>query len=84
MGIDYDEIRITTSREIAICEKKIKMLKDVLANFEKQYGISTATFLEQLKNNALNGTDDFRTWHESHQGLQNWEERLTEYRKFMR
>lgn len=83
MPIEYDEIGITTGREVLICRKYIKKFKKKIMNFENLYSITTEEFLKRINNKDLNKNKDFISWHESYTGLKNWEERLKEYKKFI-
>ena len=80
MSPEYDEIRITTSREIRICEQAIKKLKKIVYEMEIKYGMQTNMFLEKYGRGMLSETRDFISWKESYAGIGNWEARLKEYR----
>ncbi len=83
MSLEYDEIRITTRREIAICEQKIKKLEQVIAGLEKKYRISSAALLKDFNPTVSQNEREMIRWHESCCALQRWKERLTEHRRIM-
>ncbi len=87
MAIIYDEVWITTGREIKVCEDAIRAYRKELRSFEERYGISTEEFI----NNS--GTDmeavakvtekDRKKWYELYLGLKRTEERLKGLQEFL-
>lgn len=83
MSLEYDEIRITTRREIAICRQAIKKLETVLAGMEKKHRTASADFLKDFDPNITKATSEMIEWYESCCALQRWKERLVEHRRIM-
>jgi len=83
MGIPYDEISISTKREIAVCEKKVRDLKKVIFGMEDKYRMNTVEFIEKPEKGNKVEEDDARRWHECFEGLKNWEQRLRELKEIL-
>ena len=77
--MEYDEIRITTRREIAICEQAITKLEKTLAGMEKKHGISSTEFLQKFDPSITQADGEMMEWYETCQALQRWRERLVEH-----
>ena len=79
--LQTDEYGISISREITVCKNMIDRQEKELAQFEKQYGIST----EQLIAGELLKTEgkerDFDAWRNGYEGLLAWKQRLKEYKE---
>jgi hypothetical protein len=80
MSIPYDEIFFSTKREIAVCERSIRELKEIISSMEEKYHLNTAEFLGKSRGCAGLEEDDVRIWRESSEGLKEWEQRLRELR----
>ncbi len=81
--MEYDEIRITTRREIAICEQAIKKIKRELAAVEKKHGISNEVFLDSYSQQVVSPDSEMSRWYEMCSALERWKERLAEHRRIM-
>jgi hypothetical protein len=74
--MEYDEIRISTRREIAICRGWIKKLETLIETMGKKYNTTSADFLTDL--DPRNPPDGQMTrWHDSCCTLKRWKERLS-------
>jgi hypothetical protein len=77
-----DEYEISLGREIALCHKMIKRLRNTLYEREKQAGMTMEAFLPVSEESRLPGEKrDLRNWRKDHEELQKWQEMLTEYEK---
>ncbi len=76
MSVIYDEVYISTMREMNICKKAIKRLRQAIENMERKYNLNTAEFIEGFKNGGMRDKEDYLLWHTSYEELKNWEERL--------
>ena len=74
-----DEYEISIGREITLCRKMVRRLKDALARREKQYGMTTAAFLQALEEGCLSEKHPIQSWNQEYQELQYWQKILTEY-----
>jgi uncharacterized protein YllA (UPF0747 family) len=83
VGLEYDEIKITTRREIAVCEDAIRKLKKTIAVMEQKYHMSTAEFMKNVQAGADRSRKDFVQWYESLEALTRWEERLKGHMKII-
>jgi hypothetical protein len=83
MTVEYDEIRITTRREIAICEQAIKKLEIVIAAMEKKYQLSSAAFQKDFDPGAPELNNELKHWYESCAALEQWRARLAEHMRIM-
>ena len=84
MSLVYDELFISTKREIAVCEDAMKKVRKTLAHMESRYAMSTPAFIEKVKNNDMGGNADYELWYSSFLGLGRWEERLEGLREILR
>ncbi len=64
MTITYDEVWITTMREIEICRYSIRKYEDFLERMEAKYGMKTEDFLKKYEGNALEANRDFKKWYD--------------------
>jgi hypothetical protein len=78
MGVVYDEVYITTRREIHLCEKAIERLKRKVAALEKKHAMTTADFAARFAAGELGKCGDFVLWHEAQVGIEGWGKRLRE------
>jgi DNA/RNA-binding domain of Phe-tRNA-synthetase-like protein len=74
-----DEYEISLGREIALCRNMVRKLKESLERQEKQFGMTTAAFIQALKREGLTEQPIIQTWNQEYQELQTWQKRLTEY-----
>lgn len=84
MTVPYDELFISTKREITICEKKIAGLRKDLGEMEKRYGMSTEEFIGRFTGGDMEDRRDFRDWREKYEGLAKWGKRLHDLREILR
>jgi hypothetical protein len=81
--LEYDEIRITTRREMEICRQAIKKLEKLIADMEKKYCITSNEFLEDFDPNAVGHVKEKVRWYQSCLALERWKERLAEHQWIM-
>jgi hypothetical protein len=79
LAMHTDEYEISIGREIALCRKMVKQLKNSLERREKQYGMTTAAFLQALEKECLSEQHPIQSWNQEYQDLQYWQKMLTEY-----
>ena len=78
-----DEYEISLGREIAFCRKRVRQLKDSLERREKQYGMTTAAFLQALEEGCLSEPHPNQSWKQEYQELHYWQKTLTEYQEVL-
>ena len=78
-----DEYEISLGREIAFCRKKVRRLQDSLERREKQYGMTTAAFLQALEEGRRSEPHPPEDWKQEYQDLQYWQKTLTEYEEVL-
>jgi hypothetical protein len=76
-----DEYEISIGREIALCQKMVRRLKDSLARREKQWGMTTEAFLLALKEGCLSAPHPLQGWEREYQELHYWQKTLSEYQE---
>jgi len=77
-----DEYEISLSRELNVCEKKIKEIEKFLAAMEERYDMETRSFVEGfLDGKIMVQKDDFMSWKNHYEELKDWRERKKEYEK---
>lgn len=81
--MEYDEIRITTCREIKVCEGAIKKLEKTIAALEKKYNKTSSDFLQDFNPYAYPPNGELTSWHDSCCALQRWKERLSAHWQIM-
>ncbi|MHB8067892.1 MAG: hypothetical protein ACYDIC_08340 [Desulfobaccales bacterium] len=74
-----DEYEISIGREIALCRRMVRQLKDSLERREEQCGMTTEAFLKALKEGCLSAQHPIQSWNKEYQELQYWQKILTEY-----
>ena len=74
-----DEYEISMGREIAFCRKMVRKLKDSLERREKQYGMTTAAFLQSPEKGCLSAQHPIHSWTQEYQELQYWQKTLAQY-----
>jgi hypothetical protein len=82
MSIEYDEIRITTRREIDICLAAIGKLEAYLAAMEEKFGTASDVFMQQMIT-ADSIDPEKQHWYESCLALKRWQKRLAEHQQIM-
>jgi len=69
-----DEYEISLSRELNICEKKIKQFRKVLAGMEAKYKMKTEVFAGKVAGGDITEQkDDFVAWMKEYEALKGWE-----------
>jgi len=85
--MEYDEIRITTRREINICRGAIKTLEATITSLEEKYRLTAPGSLEGISGTCMSSPivadEDQRRWRESHLALERWKERLKAHQQIM-
>jgi hypothetical protein len=82
VAMGYDEIQITTRREINVCEGAIRKLEKVIMSMEKKYKTTSSDFLRDF--DPHNSPDDeLKLWHDSCCALARWKERLSAHWQIM-
>ena len=84
MSVPYDELFISTKREIGVCEGAIRRLRKTLDDMEGKYRMGTLEFVGKLGRGELKENEDFLLWRESCEGLKSWEERLEGLREILK
>lgn len=74
-----DEYGITLSREVNICNKKLKQIERILAKMENKYKVKTEVFIEEYTRGERSGNKDFYKWKENYEALKIWKERKRQY-----
>jgi hypothetical protein len=74
-----DEYEISMGREIALCRRMVRQLKDALDRREKQCGMTTEAFLQALEEGRLSEPHSLKIWKQEYQDLRYWQKTLTEY-----
>lgn len=82
--MEYDEIRITTRREIAVCKGAIQRLERVIAALERRYGKKTVDLLGELGDVGPPPEGDFRLWYDTSLALRRWDERLRAHQEILK
>lgn len=77
--LQTDEYCISISREITVCRNMIDRQKKELAQFEKQYGISTEQLIAGEIPKTGGGARALEEWRNGYEGLLAWQQRLREY-----
>lgn len=60
----YDEVWITTMREVEICRYSLKKYECFLKKMEDKYGMKTEDFLKRYKESELRANRDFKKWYD--------------------
>ena len=79
-----DEYEISLGREIALCRKMVRQLKDALEKREKECGLTTAAFLQTIEAGCPPAPHPTQSWKQEYQELQYWQKRLTEYEEALK
>ena len=75
-----DEYEISLSREITICKRVIRGIREKLQQREEHFGVTWAGIREGQKKPAIDERE-MRAWQEDFEALPQWEQRLAEYRQ---
>ena len=75
-----DEYEISLSRELNVCEKKIKKIRQVLIGLEMKYKMKTEVFVTELSSGNIAGQkEDFDVWIREYEALKKWEALRDQY-----
>jgi hypothetical protein len=77
--VHTDEYEISIGREIDLCRRMVRQLKNALERRERQCGMTTAAFLQALEEGRLTEQHSIQCWNQEHQKLQFWQKMLAEY-----
>ena len=83
MGVVYDEVFISTMKEINVCKNEIRKLSKVAYDMETKYNLSTVEFMERFNSGTMGEGKDYREWYDSYAGLKGWEQRLKEFQEIL-
>ncbi len=83
MAVEYDELYISTMREVQVCRKNIKRLTALIREMEGKYNLTTAEFIGGSGETVKSDSRDYAVWHECREGLKNWERRLKEFNEIL-
>jgi hypothetical protein len=76
-----DEYEISLGREIAVCRKMVKRLKDLLERRQKLSGMTPEAFRQAIKEGCLSEQFPIKNWNQEYQELLCWQKTLIEYEK---
>jgi hypothetical protein len=79
----YDEIRITTCREIKVCEGAIKKLEKAIGVLERKYNKTSSDFLHDFDPYEYPPNGELTHWHDNCCALERWKERLSAHWQIM-
>jgi hypothetical protein len=74
-----DEYEISIGREIALCRKMVRKLKESLERREKQCGMTKEAILQALEDRCQSEQHPIQSWKREYQKLQYWQKLLAEY-----
>ena len=74
-----DEYEISIGREIALCRRMVRQLKDSLERGKKQCGMTMEAFLQALEEGYLSEKHPIQNWNQEYQNLKFWQKMLSEY-----
>lgn len=74
-----DEYAITLSREVNICNKKLKAIEKFILKMESKYKMKTKVFLEEYEKGGKRNNKDFNMWKEKYEAMKFWKERKKQY-----
>ncbi len=83
MVVVYDELFISTMKEINVCKKAIRRLSKTLSDLETKYDLTTAEFIERFNDGRMRAEKEYIKWHDSFMGLKNWQQRLKEFEEIL-
>lgn len=76
-----DEYGITLSREVNICNVKLKEIRRFLAEMEEKYTLTTEAFLEGCE---IANSKDAAAWKENYVALKTWSHLKEQYDEIYR
>jgi hypothetical protein len=80
-----DEYEISLSRELHVCENRIKKITKCLAKMEMKYKIKTEVFAVELSRGNITGQkDDYKVWMKEYEALKKWEVLRDQYAALLR
>ena len=84
MAIEYDEIRITTRREINVCEEAIRRLEKQIGAMEEKHKTTSTDFFREFDPSSSPPKGELSRWHDSCCALERWKERLSAHWRIMK
>ncbi|MBI5848681.1 MAG: hypothetical protein HZB31_12190 [Nitrospirae bacterium] len=79
-----DEYGITLSREVNICNRKLKEIRLFLAKMEEKYHMKTDAFIGECTGTEHKDNRDFAEWKENHEALKTWMQLKEQYDEIYR
>lgn len=79
-----DEYGITLSREVNICNKKLKEIARFLAAMEEKYKMTTDVFIAGFERGEGETRKDFAAWKENYEALKTWTRLKEQYDELYR
>ena len=79
-----DEYGITLSREVHICDQKLKEIRRFLIKMENQYDLKTKIFVEEYRKGERRNSKDFSEWYEQYEALLRWKSLKEQYDELYR
>ncbi len=79
-----DEYEISIGREITLCRKIIKQVRDSLHTREKQHGMTTEELLQAVEQGRPGEQSDLLSWRQEYQDLHTWQKKLNDYEEALR
>jgi len=83
-----DEYEISLARELSVCKKIIKRIKQSLSVLERKHNKTTRMFIDELRSNQMpddpDCKDDREAWRSSYELLKQWEELERQYQEALR
>jgi hypothetical protein len=74
--MEYDEIKITTRREVDVCRGAIRKLERKLKDFEDKYGAPLTDAAAGKDVDIPVDVHDLESWRDGFLALERWRERL--------
>jgi hypothetical protein len=79
-----DEYEISLSRELDVCDSKIREIRRFLAVMEKRYSLDTEMFVQGFHDGRLTGyADDFTLWIDNYEALKRWKALKRQYEELL-
>jgi hypothetical protein len=82
--VHTDEYGITLSREVHICNQKLKGIGRFLAKMEDRYDLKTEIFVGEYRKGERRNSKDFSEWYEQYEALKRWESLKEQYDELYR
>jgi hypothetical protein len=86
--VHYDEYAISLTRELNVCKNTIQRIQKSLGILERKHNKTTEVFLQELRNDKLQGhpeyKEDYDAWQSSYESLKRWEDLERQYQEAFR